>query len=232
MTPDPDRYVHLFQPTDSFTRDAGLVLSSYIASIPPAARSQRPPPPLPRLPIFERALSQPNLNIIELGAGCGIVGVTLLHHVPTISQLLLTDLPEASEILTMNLSPGALRHPRPAKLSHLVLDWSLPLPPPVAATRWDLVLVADCTYNPDVVPDLVKTLSRLASGGAVGGGGGDRREVMVVLAMKVRHESEMVFFDLMREAGFGIRERCVVPLGWEEIEIYVFALEGSRGRAA
>jgi hypothetical protein len=48
------------------------------------------------------------------------------------------------------------------------------------------------------VPDLVATLGRVADG---------NREVKVVVAMKVRHESEMIFFDLMKERGFVVREK-------------------------
>ncbi len=78
--------------------------------------------------------------------------------------------------------------------------------------------MADCTYNPDVVPDLVKTLKEVAVG---------NREVRVLVAMKVRHESEMVFFELMRERGFVVSENCVLPLPSlggedEEIEVFVF----------
>jgi hypothetical protein len=80
------------------------------------------------------------------------------------------------------------------------------------------VFVADCTYNPDVVPDLVTTLARLADA---------NREVKVVVAMKVRHESELVFFDLMKESGFVVNEKGILPLpvlGGEdqEIEVFVF----------
>jgi hypothetical protein len=69
-----------------------------------------------------------------------------------------------------------------------------------------------------VVPDLVKTLREVAEG---------NREVCVLLAMKVRHESEMVFFDLMKAKGFVVREKCVLPLPvldkeGEEIEVFVF----------
>lgn len=79
-------------------------------------------------------------------------------------------------------------------------------------------MVADCTYNPDVVPDLVQTLKRLAE---------TNRDVFVLLAMKVRHESEMVFFDLMSESDFAISEKCKIPLPvlggeGEEIEIFSF----------
>jgi hypothetical protein len=84
------------------------------------------------------------------------------------------------------------------------------------------VFVADCTYNPDVVPDLVKTLGRVADG---------NREGKVVVAMKVRHESELVFFDLMKERGFVVNEKGIVPLpvlGGEdqEIEVFVFGCDG------
>jgi predicted nicotinamide N-methyase len=208
------RYV--FSPLLTLTRDAGLVLSSYIAAPRHLKTSS-----LPCLPLFETSLSQPKLNVLELGAGCGIVSITLLHTLSTLSQILLTDLPEASAILTHNLSPAILHH-TPSKISHQVLDWSLPLPPNVAATKWDLVFVADCTYNPDVVPDLVATLGRIAEGNG---------QVRVVVAMKVRHESEMVFFGLMEEGGFVVKEKGVVPLPVlggedEEIEIFVFGFGG------
>jgi predicted nicotinamide N-methyase len=190
------------------------VLSSYIASIT-STQSALSTTSLPHLPSLERTLSQPNLNILELGAGCGIVGITLSHVLPSTSQILLTDLPEASEILTHNLSLPPLQKPT---LTHQILDWSFPLPLNVSSTKWNLIVVADCTYNPDVVPDLVKTLRAVAEG---------NREVVVLLAMKVRHESELIFFDLMTEAGFEVEEKCGVPLPvvggeGERIEIFVF----------
>jgi predicted nicotinamide N-methyase len=213
---DPDRYVFLFSQLTLDIRDAGLVLSSYIASISCLSDSPAPVNTLPRLPSLETTLSKPDLNVLELGAGCGIVGITLAHTLPKPHIILLTDLPEATEILTHNLSASILS--KHAPISHQVLDWSFPLPSNVAAMKWNLVVVADCTYNPDVVPDLVKTLGEVADG---------NQEVMVLLAMKVRHESEMVFFDLMKERRFVVREKCALPLPVlggeeEEIEIFVF----------
>lgn len=81
--------------------------------------------------------------------------------------------------------------------------------------------MADCTYNPDVVPDLVATLERIIEGS---------RGAKVVVAMKVRHESELVFFELMREKGFVVLEKAVLPLPvlggeGEEIEVFVFGHE-------
>lgn len=195
-------------------RDAGLVLSSYLACL-----SSRETKQLPKLPALQQALVQTNIDVLELGAGCGIVGITLSQFFnANLSHVILTDLPEASDILTQNLSSSTLSLSSPP--THQVLDWSSSLPPNIAATKWDIVLVADCTYNPDVVPDLVKTLE------SIGQGNGD---VLVLLAMKVRHESEMVFFDLMRDSGWMVKEKCSIELPvlgdeGQEIEIFVFGL--------
>lgn len=73
-----------------------------------------------------------------------------------------------------------------------------------------------------MVPDLVTTLLRLRE---------VNTKVVVVVAMKVRHESEMVFFELMRRRGWVVRENCTLALpvlgsvGDEEIEIFVFGGE-------
>ncbi|KAG9248406.1 putative methyltransferase-domain-containing protein [Calycina marina] len=169
---------------------------------------------LGQLPSLRERLSHSNLRILELGAGCGIVGITLSTAIPS-SQILLTDLPEASEILTHNLAllPQTRRKP-----TYQVLDWTEPLPPNVQSTIWDVVVVADCTYNPDVVPDLVATLGNIAAGNS---------NVLVLLAMKVRHESEKVFFELMNTSDWVVEEKAAVLLPVlggedEEIDIYVF----------
>ncbi|QSZ35425.1 hypothetical protein DSL72_008295 [Monilinia vaccinii-corymbosi] len=195
--------------------DAGLVLSSYLSSLRSSSK------PVGSLATLQRFLStQQDLNILELGAGCGIVGITLATLFSNkINKILLTDLPEASEILEKNITTMASKPDTSlCSYSHQVLDWSEPLPQGIRGERWDLVVVADCTYNPDVVPDLVLTLRRVREG---------NNGVLILLAMKVRHDSEMIFFELMDKEGFGVVERCKVPLGMvgeegQEIEIIVF----------
>lgn len=183
-----------------------MILSSYLLNI------HEPTIKLPELPDLKKTLGQKDLNVLELGAGCGIVGIALSTTLRN-PRILLTDLPEAVEILTHNLALLPLSKP-----AHQVLDWSEPLPPNVQSTKWDVVIVADCTYNPDVVPDLVATLRRVAHG---------NQELLVLLAMKVRHESEMIFFELMDKDGWVVGEKVVIPLPVlggedEQIEIYVF----------
>ena len=72
------------------------------------------------------------------------------------------------------------------------------------------------------MPDLVSTLRGIAY---------ENGDMMVLVAMKVRHESEAVFFELMTEAGFGVVEKGEISLPvlgceGEKIEIYGFMLGG------
>lgn len=158
--------------------------------------------------------------MLELGSGCGIVGIGFaqLYHK---CHVLLTDLPEAMEILDRNIAQA-----RPAyrsRLSKAVLNWDDGLPTAVADGRYHLFLVSDCTYNSDSIPALIRTLHALIqnSPGAV-----------VVVSMKLRHPSENIFFDMMNDANFQVagdvkfplpdRHRTAVSQELENVEIYIF----------
>ncbi|KAI9741578.1 MAG: hypothetical protein M1818_004384 [Claussenomyces sp. TS43310] len=211
--------------------DAGLLLSAYIHSLCYAAQ---PDPATPLSALLRTILHKPGpLRALELGAGCGIVGITLARccrrHHPD-ATILLTDLPEAEDIARHNIrcnnepsshhrDPATTTSGTPPRLNYQNLDWSAPLPAELETAQLDLILVADCTYNPDVVPHLVRTLSALLE---------HNRKAVVLVAMKVRHESEAVFFDLMADAGMLVRDRLVLPLpvlGEEsqEIEVYLYS---------
>ncbi|KAL2864227.1 protein N-lysine methyltransferase family protein [Aspergillus lucknowensis] len=156
------------------------------------------------------------LHVIELGSGCGIVGIalaSLLHQ----CSVLLTDLPEVKEIVTKNIAAA-----RPARLSSLQyrpLDWEDKLPDDFFdGPSIDLVLVSDCTYNADSLPALVSVLGRLIKSfpGA-----------LILVALKRRHESEGVFFDLMQSAGLKTLSLHRIELPsqhgkCEEIELYCY----------
>ena len=164
--------------------------------------------------------SDRKLKIIELGSGCGIVGIALAQSVP-MCEVLLTDLPEAKEILKTNLA--AIPPANDSIAISRILDWEEDLPTTIAQQTFDLVFVADCTYNPSSAPYLVKTLDMLVS---------NSPEAIIVLATKLRHPSEAVFFDLMETAGIARIGRTVVPLlhgskssapdTSSNIEIYLF----------
>lgn len=140
------------------------------------------------------------INVIELGSGCGLVGIALatLRHK---CHILLTDLPDAMDILDYNISRS-----KPALesiIEHRVLDWSEPLPVTIIEQQYDLILVSECTYNENSIPALGKTLSALAA---------QSPAAIVVLATKVRHFSERVFFDIISDAGFVELEQRSIEL--------------------
>ena len=175
-----------------------------------------------KLPCFARLLAQAKtsqLTILELGAGCGIVGIGLAQMLPN-STISLTDLHDAQELLQKNMAAA-----RPAKgstLTRIVLQWGDPVTQEIQNTRPDLVLVSDCTYNADSSSDLVKTLVAIAN---------LSKQVQILVAMKRRHDSEAVFFELMQHSEFLILEACSIQLPHEQsdqdatdpvVEIYIF----------
>ena len=161
-----------------------------------------------------------NLKVLELGSGCGIVGIGLAQLYPN-CDVLLTDLPEAMENLGHNLA-----HARPAsgsKLFETTLNWDDDLPVSVAQGQYHLVLVSDCTYNSDSIPALVGTLHRLIE---------KSPRAYIVVSMKVRHSSEAIFFDMMEDAGLQVVADAKIPLPdrhraatgqeVEAVEVYIF----------
>ncbi|KAF2647481.1 hypothetical protein K491DRAFT_699601 [Lophiostoma macrostomum CBS 122681] len=221
--------------------DAGVALSYHIDQVlanpeyeSPIANALNPGP------------GTEGLRILELGTGCGIVGITLATLLPHAS-VILTDLPEASDIVTRNLSQA-----QPAKSTTLrfqTLDWddeelsaltdpikpSEPAGPsehstPIKGPTFDVLVVADCTYNPDSSPALVRTMQRIAK---------ISPEVTIIVAMKKRHPSEDVFFDLMAESGFRLAEGdgvqielpCDEGCANEVVHVYVYRHRSYKGYA-
>ncbi|KAF7586804.1 hypothetical protein BBP40_008322 [Aspergillus hancockii] len=132
------------------------------------------------------------LRAIELGSGCGIVGLALAEILPQCS-VLLTDLPEVEEIVTQNI---AVAKPTPSSsLEYRDVDWDEALPEDLCNGSIDLILVSDCTYNADSLPALVSVLGRLVQ---------TSPDAIILVALKRRHESETVFFDLMQSARLSV----------------------------
>ncbi|EER45149.1 conserved hypothetical protein [Histoplasma capsulatum H143] len=156
------------------------------------------------------------LRVIELGAGCGIVGLAIAQIVPQCS-VLLTDLEEVRDIISRNLKYATFARFSTAQFH--VLDWDESMPDEIAEHGYDLIVVSDCTYNADSLPALVQMLTALVqiSPGAI-----------VLVALKKRHDSEEVFFDLMKNTGFEIDSRTISPLpsldsGYKSVDIELYA---------
>lgn len=205
-------------------RDGGLALTSYLAQ---NVRCGSETYKLNAL--HNQLVSKNSVKILEVGSGydkpsqtcyseayslrCGIVGLALasLHDR---CHVTLTDLPLAEEIIRKNLGDASLR----GKAIFEVLDWDQPIPKSLVSQHWDIVLVADCTYNVGSASSLVKVLTNLV---------GDSPDTVIVLAHKKRHDSEDLFFELIG-AFFQIVDRISFHNGDREtgilVDIYTFRL--------
>lgn len=150
-----------------------------------------------------------------MGSGCGIVGIALAELLPQCS-VLLTDLPEVEEIVTQNIT---VAKPAPdSTLEFQTLDWDENLPDTLSDDTVDLILVSDCTYNADSLPALVSVLDRLVQMSPA---------AIVLVALKRRHESETVFFELMESAQLSTNHQDTIQLPSQhdqsdQIELYCF----------
>ena len=150
--------------------------------------------------------SHSHLNVVELGAGCGIAGIALAQIVPDCS-VYLTDLVEAQEMLQKNLDVA-----KPARGSSLqlgLLEWGSEIPSEIITRRIDLVLISDCTYNADSCSALVQTLVTLAQ---------HSKGLKILLAMKRRHDAEAAFEYMMNRNGFQALECTKLSVPHRESE--------------
>ena len=216
----------------TFRRDAGIATWLYVLE------SSAPSPKRHELSKILKNMPK-DVNILELGSGCGIGGLafalTGLSDRPGRNcNVLLTDLPEAMPILEYNISQN--QYVKGCTVKSQVLDWDddQALVSLLETSRFDIVLVSDCTYNCDSCPALVRTLSAIAK----------TSNPYVIVSMKVRHDSEIIFFTLMEEAGFGTmcegrypdgsHDRILLPHsdgnrspteGYQKIDIYIFRMK-------
>ncbi|KAH7072935.1 putative methyltransferase-domain-containing protein [Paraphoma chrysanthemicola] len=193
-----NRMINIFEETgESIARhlwDAGITLSCHIDRLLDLKN---------QIEKTKISSSQPSsLQVLELGTGCGMVGISLATIVPG-ANVLLTDLAEAREIVERNIRESRLA--KGANVTFQELDWDEEMPSTIKekSSPLDMVVAADCTYNSDSSPALVNTLQRLAE---------ISPQVQVAIAMKMRHSSEEVFFDLMAEAGFHEVAKLDFPL--------------------
>ncbi|KAJ5503303.1 hypothetical protein N7463_006177 [Penicillium fimorum] len=193
--------------------DAGLSAVTYLHkicdNIKQTARYDSKKGIEPKISALKRLLStnrNQRLQVVELGAGCGIVGIALATMLPNCS-VTLTDLPEVEDIVTRNINAAQLA--TMSSLHYQNLDWDDP-PDELCPQPIELILVSDCTYNADSLPALVSTLDRLVR---------TSPEAIILVALKRRHDSETVFFDLMTSAGFtAVQDSVEIPSQHDEVD--------------
>ncbi|KAJ3493503.1 hypothetical protein NLG97_g4688 [Lecanicillium saksenae] len=217
--------------------DAGVLAMCCIAGIylcPTLECNQQ------RLPKAMKALlsSKKALNVLELGCGVGILGLGFATVFPRLRKegletctIVMTDLEEAEERTKSNMERALINgQSQDMSLLYENLDWEEGrkgvFGTEVAGRGWDLIIISDCTYNVDMLPALVETLTalemanRLKKGSIAAG-------TKVFLATKPRHASERAFFDLMSDNKWRVQENQILDLPVlgnenESIELYLF----------
>ncbi|OAA50691.1 hypothetical protein NOR_01141 [Metarhizium rileyi] len=178
------------------------------------------------------------VNVLELGCGVGILGIGLCAVYPRGTgecTIMMTDLTEAEGRVRSNM--GLLQQLRSgsdlgyAQVMYENLDWNKAqeggFRGQIQYRRWDLIMLSDCTYNVDMLPALVGTLSAIHRANLELTADDDEFSTKVFVATKPRHSSERSFFDLMTAEGWTTEEKQVLPLPVlsgdpESVEMYLF----------
>ena len=130
---------------------------------------------------------------------------------------------DSSELAVRNASSASLNNS--STVSFQALDWEMDVPDLSSDGPLDAIIASDCTYNPDSCPALVQTLTALTL---------QSPKAIIIIAMKIRHSAELIFFKFMQSAGFvNLAKYCVVLPGTEEdddkVDIYYFGSKHSNG---
>ena len=178
------------------------------------------------------------LSILELGTGCGIVGIGCANLSPD-CRILLTDLDDHA-LKSADINVQRCLEDVKERLELRPLDWKNPHKFRLDG-RLDLIIASDCTYNSDSAPGLVHTILHLVQKSSEKAGK-CLSDTKIMVSTKERHSSEAIFFELMREAGFVQTEHARVPLEdryresigqkLEVVDIHVFEKdEHAQGKA-
>ncbi|KAI8633521.1 hypothetical protein F5Y19DRAFT_244678 [Xylariaceae sp. FL1651] len=219
--------------------DAGVITLAYLADACASPESIRAVLPIERK----------DINILELGSGVGILGITIASILPeaaaaqgktlSTATVLLTDLEEAEERARSNIAIAE------AKISNVYSGDTIPtvkyenlnwdegregrFGSLAAATPWDLIVLSDCTYNVDSLPALVGTLSALHDAKKRHlGSKDDYVKSVVLLATKPRHSSEQALFPLLKNQSWRYRVVKEIPLpkiGEDDEVVQIYLLE-------
>ncbi|GAB7349653.1 hypothetical protein MBLNU459_g0329t1 [Dothideomycetes sp. NU459] len=203
FTPLNGRTLTVYEDTgESIARhlwDGSLALTAYVDRVIALQAVQT-------IPLLEHVLCSATFkkfNVLELGCGCGIVGIGLAQTVPD-CNVILTDLPEVDELVARNIEAANLAIS--SRVEFVPLDWEAPLPPRVSSRNFDLIVVAECIYNTDSIPPLVETLALLLERSP---------KAVILLSTKVRHQSEALFWDLFGRKNFQLGGQMALPLPGE-----------------
>ncbi|KAH9928793.1 putative methyltransferase-domain-containing protein [Amylocystis lapponica] len=203
--------------------DSGVGLSSWIVDLTDQQQGSEKPPRVNKLK--EVLLSPHPCHVLELGAGTGIVSLTLgvlrsAAQAPQKGSIVTTDLPSAMPLLEHNISMNESLFVHSSVRPHaVVLDWDEELPSEVSNSNvgFDAIIMADVTYNTASFSALVRTLSKL-----LGLPRTSTSPPLILLGYKERDPAERTLWVMAREIGIAfekVGERR--GAGGETVEIWI-----------
>lgn len=145
-------------------------------------------------------------HILELGAGCGLIGIGFAQLYKR-SNVVLTDLDDAEEICKYNIKLNQVPN---AKFKEF--DWNED-DQEVTSVNWDLVLTTDCIYNDDSYAALIGALTRVA-----------KPSTRFVMGHKHRHQDEAKFFTQLNEKFTITNDKTLTRFG-QPIRLIEFKLK-------
>ncbi|KAJ7180629.1 putative methyltransferase-domain-containing protein [Mycena filopes] len=171
--------------------DSGIGLSAWIVSHPPPFLNSQEP-----------------LRILELGAGIGIVSIVLGALRPD-DRIIATDVESAMPLLQHNITANT------SCVEASVLDWDeISFPECVQECgAFDVIVMADVTYNTTSFPSLVRTLKNLVELSP--------KRPQVILGYKERDSGERALWGMAEAAGISFKLVGKVPgNGGAPVEIW------------
>ncbi|EKM50155.1 uncharacterized protein PHACADRAFT_213908 [Phanerochaete carnosa HHB-10118-sp] len=185
--------------------DSGIGLSSWVTNLIQGALDTSTTPLISEL---RTTLTAQECQLIELGAGTGavslVIGALRSAQQGSILQgcILTTDLTSAMPLLEDNISANkAMFCSASATPQPIVLDWdeqSLPSRVTEIGSSFDVIVMADVTYNTASFPSLIRTLRALLE---LGDPDVNDKSPLVLLGYKERDPAERTLWDLAADMG-------------------------------
>ncbi|KAJ6518761.1 putative methyltransferase-domain-containing protein [Mycena sanguinolenta] len=171
--------------------DSGIGLSSWLVQHPPSFLSSPEP-----------------LRILELGAGTGLVSIVLSVFRPE-DRIIATDVASAMPLLQHNITANN------SCVEAAVLDWDEAEFPECVQEcgAFDIIVMADVTYNTASFPPLVETLKNLFKLSS--------KRPRVLLGYKERDPGERALWEMTEVAGISLQQVGQVSgAGGQAVEIW------------
>ncbi|KAL4066047.1 putative methyltransferase-domain-containing protein [Scleroderma yunnanense] len=205
--------------------DSGIGLSSWLIRLCSAEQTETNPV---LYELRRSLLDKESRNIVELGAGTGIVAITLSILRSTLDipenpgRVLTTDLPSAMPLLRHNISANRSLVTKVTPEA-AALDWEDGRLPDVVESNFasglDAIIMADVTYNTASFSALISTLERLLQFSRSKRSG---QSPLIVMGYKERDAAERTLWDMAREVGINFEQVAEVKgAGGSAIEIWV-----------